>query len=100
MKIKGVINQFKRFGALSICDAKKAFETPSIQHDLNLIYTHFSKIPELITSLELRNLLLKNSLKVMEELLTIEPALPDVFSEKIRIQITRLLNKIPGAMIP
>jgi hypothetical protein len=96
MEIKGVINQFKSSEALSIRDAKKAFETPSIQHDLNLIYTHFSKIPELITSIS-RNLLLNNSLKVMEELLTTASELPDVFSEKKnRTKITRLLNKNPG----
>jgi hypothetical protein len=62
MEIKGVINQFKSSDALSIRDAKEAFETQSIQHDLNLIYTHFSKIPELITSLESKNLLLHDSL--------------------------------------
>jgi hypothetical protein len=96
MEIKGVINQFKSSGALLIHDVKKAFETPSIQHNLNLIYTHFSKIPELITSLESRNLLLHNSLKVMEELLTTMSELPDVFSEKIRKKITRLLKENLG----
>ncbi|KAF0709295.1 CGG triplet repeat-binding protein 1, partial [Aphis craccivora] len=96
MEIKGIINQFKSSDALSIRDAKEAFETSSIQHDLNLIFTHFSKIPKLITSLEARNLLLHNSLKVMEGLLTTASELPDVFSEKIKTKITRLLNKNPG----
>jgi hypothetical protein len=82
MEIKGVTNQFKSFDALSIRDVKKAFETPSIQHDLNLIYTHFFKIPELITSLESRNLLLNNSLKVMEELLIIAPDCLTYFQKK------------------
>jgi hypothetical protein len=82
MEIKEVINQFKSVDALSIRDAKKAFETPSIQYDLNLIYTHFSKIPELITSLESRNLLLNNSLKVMEELLIIAPDCLTYFQKK------------------
>lgn len=59
-----------------------AFETSSIQHDLNMILTHFSKTPELITSLEARNLVLHNSLKVMEELLTTASELPNVCSEK------------------
>lgn len=96
MEIKGIINQFKSSDALSIHDAKEAFETSSIQHDLNLIFTYSFKIPEPITSLEARNLLLHNSLKVMEGLLTTASEMPDVFSEKIKTKITRLLNKNPG----
>jgi hypothetical protein len=88
-----VINQFKCSDTLPIRDTKEAFETPSIQHDLNLIYTHFSKILKLTTSLGARNLLQHNSLKVMEELLSTAAGLPNVFSEKIRTKITRLLNK-------
>jgi hypothetical protein len=82
-----IINQFKNSDALPICNTKEAFETPSLQHNLNFIYTHFSKTPKL-TSLGARNLLQHNSLKVMEELLLITAGLPDVFSEKIRTKIT------------
>lgn len=59
MEIKGIINQSNSSDALSNRDAKEAFENPSIQHYLNLIYTHFYKIPEIITSLEAINLLLQ-----------------------------------------
>jgi hypothetical protein len=38
------MNQFKSSDALPIRDTKEAFETPSIQYNLNLISTHFSKI--------------------------------------------------------
>lgn len=68
MEIMGIINQFNSSDVLSIRDAKEVFENPSIQHDLNLISTHFSKISELITILEARHLLLHNLLKVMKEL--------------------------------
>jgi SMC interacting uncharacterized protein involved in chromosome segregation len=83
-----VINQFKSSDALSICDTKEAFETLSLQHNLNMIYSHFSKIPKLTKSLGARNLLQHNSLKVMEKLLSTAAGLPDVFSEKIRTKIT------------
>lgn len=42
MGIKGIINQFNSSDTLSIRDAKEAFENPSIQHDLNLIYRHLT----------------------------------------------------------
>jgi hypothetical protein len=77
-----VTNQFKSSDVLPIRDTKEAFETPLIQYDLNFIYTHFSKILKLTTSLGARNLL-HNSLKVMEELLSTAAGLPDVFSEQI-----------------
>lgn len=99
MKIKGIINQFNSYDALSIRDAKEAFENQSMQHDLNLIHTHFSKIPELITSVETRNLLLYNSLKIMKELLTTTSKLLDFFSGKIRTKITQLLNNDSLSMI-
>ncbi|VVC37194.1 Hypothetical protein CINCED_3A017530 [Cinara cedri] len=118
VEIKVIINQFNSFDALPFHDAKKVFENPSIQHGLNLIYARFSKIPELITSLEARYLtpvlnhqvpirpllkiigklplkitsntplVLHNSLKVMKESSTTASELPDVFAEKIKTENT------------
>lgn len=79
MEIKKISNQFNSFDHPW---SQESIKNPKTQHDLNLIYTHFSKIPELMTRLKIKNIQLHNPLQIMKKLLLTSFELLDVFSEK------------------
>lgn len=94
--LKDVILELDSSEAMSIPLSKEAFEDASIKKNIALIKTHFAHIPEYIKKLETRSLLLEDSLKLIKEALTINSQLPDVFPEKVRTKLARVLDKNPG----
>lgn len=93
--IKNVIVQFDDADAVSIRKCKQAFRDTTVTKDLAIINTHFSYIPKLIAKLQSPNLLLHESMSIIQEAQAMSSKIPDNLL-KIKEKLKNILGNNPG----
>lgn len=91
-KIRDIVNQFSEGDASSIGIVKELLLKESLRQDLSFMASHFSILPNAITSLEKKNEPLVNSLKVVSDLMQSINSIPGAKARTVIEKCQRVLS--------